>query len=80
MKCGTQLSNVPKWGCCNTGFCLALWNVVRGKCEGFLGLFLLTLGQKYFLICALNSDCVIFKVLFYGVGRRTGLICGLMAA
>lgn len=42
--------------------------------------FLLTLGHKYFPICAIKSDCLIFKVLFYGVGRRTGLTCGLMAA
>lgn len=48
--------------------------------KDFLVYFLLTLGQKYFPICALKSDCLIFKVLFYGVGRRTGLICGLMAA
>lgn len=48
--------------------------------KDFLVYFLLTLGQKYFSICAFQNDCLIFKVLFYGVGRRTGLICGLMAA
>lgn len=48
--------------------------------KDFLVYFLLTLGQKYFPICVLKSDCLIFKVLFYGAGRRTGLIYGLMAA
>lgn len=77
MKYGTKFSNVPKWGCCNTGFCLALWNFVWRWISWFI---FNNFRQKYFLICALKSDCVIFKVQFYGVGRRTGLICGLMAA
>lgn len=42
--------------------------------------FLLTLGHKHFPIYAFNRDCLIFKVLFYGAGRRIGLTCGLMVA
>lgn len=48
--------------------------------KDFLVYFLLTLVQKYFPVCALQNAGLIFKVRFYGVGRRTGLICGLMAA